>query len=73
MSRNIFNSLGEYLVPKGSNIGVCPYFMARDPTLWDDPLKFDPERFSSDKQLSHPYLYTPFSAGPRYDDCFLIL
>ena len=56
---------GPYLVPKGANVGVCPYFMARDPTLWEDPLKFDPERFASDKQLSHPYLYTPFSAGPR--------
>ncbi|CAG9805217.1 unnamed protein product [Chironomus riparius] len=57
--------IGPYLVPKGANVGVCPYFMARDPTLWEDPLKFDPERFSSNKQQSHPYLYTPFSAGPR--------
>ena len=40
--------------------------MARDPILWEDPLKFDPERFSSDKQQSHPYIYVPFSAGPRY-------
>ncbi|CAG9805216.1 unnamed protein product [Chironomus riparius] len=56
---------GPYLIPKGSNVAVSPYFMSRDPTLWEDPLKFDPERFSSDKQQSHPYIYVPFSAGPR--------
>lgn len=48
------------------------YFMGRDPNLWDDPLSFDPERFSSDKQLSHPYLFTPFSAGPRFVLIYLL-
>jgi len=47
--------------------------MARDPTLWDDPLKFDPERFASDKQQSHPYIYVPFSAGPRYLNSLIYL
>jgi cytochrome P450 family 4 len=52
------------VIPKGSNVGISPFFMARDPTLWDNPLDFIPERFESDKQY-HPYLNVPFSAGPR--------
>ena len=44
-------------------LGIC--FVHRMEEWWDDPLKFDPERFneirSEDKQ--HPYLYTPFGGG----------
>lgn len=50
-------------MPSGSNIGVAPYFMARDAGLWEEPLKFMPERF--DNAQMHPYLNIPFSAGPR--------
>lgn len=55
------------IVPKGTNIFVIPYFMGRDPLIWDNPEQFNPERFNievtSDKL--NPYAYTPFSAGSR--------
>ena len=55
-----------FIIPKGSNVAVGPYFMARNPAFWKDPLKFMPERFESKDSQYHPYLNVPFSAGPRY-------
>ncbi|XP_066932627.1 cytochrome P450 4V2-like [Clytia hemisphaerica] len=41
--------------------------MNRNPDVWEDPLTFNPERFETfDKQSKrNPFLYVPFSAGPR--------
>jgi cytochrome P450 len=58
--------LGEYLLPKGTSIGVMTYFTHRDPAFWDEPERFDPERFSPENEKKIPkYAYIPFAAGPR--------
>lgn len=66
-NNNYFIFTDGKIVPKGSNIMVSPYFMGRDPLIWDNPEQFIPERFdveiTSDK--FNPYAYTPFSAGSR--------
>jgi cytochrome P450 len=55
-----------YLVPKGTMIIVGRMAVQRDPLLWDDPLRFDPERFSPDNMKSiDRWQYLPFGGGPR--------
>ena len=40
--------------------------MHRHQTLWDNPSRFDPERFSLENaKRIHRFQYMPFGAGPR--------
>jgi len=55
-----------YHIPKGAAVFISPYVIHRDRRLWDNPEKFDPERFTDDKvEARHKYAYLPFGAGPR--------
>lgn len=53
------------MIPKDSNLIIAPYFMARDPKIWANPLKFIPERYEVETtaEKTNPYSYIPFSAG----------
>ncbi|KAJ1521191.1 hypothetical protein ONE63_002881 [Megalurothrips usitatus] len=53
-------------VPKGSTFLVNMFGAHRDPRHWEEPLKFDPDRWLPERsQGRHRYAYMPFSAGPR--------
>jgi cytochrome P450 len=54
-----------HLVKAGTLCTVGVYAMHRDPNLWEDPLRFDPDRFSAEKAGRGRWQYIPFSAGPR--------
>jgi cytochrome P450 len=42
------------------------YAMHRDPTLWDSPLAFEPDRFGRKNSRGRDrWQYLPFGAGPR--------
>lgn len=61
-----FRFPGEYTIPAQSNIGIMSYLLHRNPEVFPDPEKFDPERFSKENSANrHPFAYIPFSAGPR--------
>ena len=53
-------------VPKGALITIPLLGIHRDPSIYPDPDKFDPERFNADKiKERHPNAYMPFGEGPR--------
>ncbi|XP_062542154.1 LOW QUALITY PROTEIN: cytochrome P450 4d1-like [Armigeres subalbatus] len=54
------------LVPAGVDIAVMIYAMHRNPDVFPEPDKFDPERFNEENNAKrHAYSYIPFSAGAR--------
>jgi cytochrome P450 len=53
--------LAGYMLPAGTLVSPCIYLVQRDPRVWDDPLRFDPERFVRGK--ASVYEYFPFGAG----------
>ena len=55
--------LGGYEIPKGTHVVVSPYYLHRNPDYWDEPDRFDPDRFLEPPR--HKRVYMPFGAGPR--------
>jgi cytochrome P450 len=55
-----------YRLPAGTCAVVAIYAMHRDPALWEDPLRFDPDRFSPERSKGRDrWQYLPFGGGPR--------
>jgi cytochrome P450 len=55
-----------YRVEAGSLIAVGIYALHRDPALWDDPLVFDPDRFSAENSKGRDrWQFIPFLGGGR--------
>lgn len=55
-----------YRVPAGTMLVVGRMSVHRDPTLWPDPLRFDPDRFTEEASRGRDrWQYVPFGGGPR--------
>ena len=55
-----------YRVEAGSLMAVGIYALHRDPAVWDDPLVFDPDRFSPQNSKGRDrWHYIPFAGGAR--------
>jgi cytochrome P450 len=59
-------------IPAGSRMFYSIYLTQRDPTIWENPDQFQPERFSqartsqkSTRQATPPMSFIPFGGGPR--------
>jgi len=45
---------------------LSPWVVQRDPAYWDEPERFDPDRFTPEASRGRPrYAYFPFGGGPR--------
>jgi cytochrome P450 len=60
------DEVGGYAVEAGDTMMPFIWGAHRHPDHWQDPQKFDPERFTpSASKGRHPAAYMPFSIGPR--------
>ncbi|XP_078182668.1 cytochrome P450 98A1-like isoform X2 [Carex rostrata] len=59
--------LGGYNIPKGANVLVNVWALARDPKVWKNPLEYRPERFiEEDIDIKgSDFRILPFGAGRR--------
>src|ERR1019366_4098470 len=59
-------SIGGFPVHKGELVLLAPWLMHRDPRWFEDPLRFDPDRFLPEREAALPrFAYFPFGGGRR--------
>jgi cytochrome P450 len=58
--------IGGRHLPAGDTVLLSPYVTQRHPDFWEDPDRFDPERFTVARSAGRPsFAYFPFGGGPR--------
>jgi cytochrome P450 len=58
--------LDHYRLPKGMRVAISPYTLHRNPAYFSDPERFDPGRWTPEREAKLPrYAYLPFGAGPH--------
>jgi cytochrome P450 len=57
---------GGYQLPKGAALVIALYAIHSNPDIWDNPHRFDPDRWNSFNPKEKPKCsYVPFGTGPR--------
>lgn len=60
------DEIGGYQIPANTVLFMSPYVTQRLPGLWEEPEKFDPDRFTVERSAGRPrFAYFPFGGGPR--------
>ncbi|XP_022746358.1 protein LUTEIN DEFICIENT 5, chloroplastic-like isoform X1 [Durio zibethinus] len=61
--------LGKYPIKRGEDIFISIWNLHRSPSLWQDPEKFNPERWPlngpNPNETNQNFCYLPFGGGPR--------
>lgn len=59
-------SIGGFQIHTDEIVLIAPWLFHRDPRLFEDPLRFDPDRFLPDREAALPrFAYMPFGGGKR--------
>ncbi|MFD9624039.1 cytochrome P450 [Streptomyces virginiae] len=59
-------NLGGHRIPPGAALFFCPYLLHRRVDLFDDPDRFDPDRWLPERAQRIPHgAFVPFGAGPH--------
>src|SRR6185436_10905660 len=56
-------TIADHALPAGVVVAPCIYLTHRRPDLWDEPERFNPERFLGKRPT--PYEFFPFGGGTR--------
>lgn len=59
------STVGGYHIPRGTMLQVNLWAIQNDPTVWDDPTSFRPERFEGIEGHKIGYKMMPFGSGRR--------
>jgi cytochrome P450 len=58
--------VGTYPIKAGQTVVMSPWAMHRDPRFWDEPERFNPDRWQGGLASRLPkFTFFPFSSGPR--------
>jgi len=57
--------LGNVKISKGQILFLSPYLVHRDPGIWDEPSRFNPDRWTEETKEKTKGAYFPFGMGPR--------
>ncbi|KAK8484470.1 hypothetical protein V6N11_012032 [Hibiscus sabdariffa] len=60
-------NVGGYTIPKGSRVFINVWAIHRDPSIWENPLEFNPDRFLNNHWdfSGNEFSYFPFGSGRR--------
>ncbi|KAI3468880.1 hypothetical protein Pfo_025543 [Paulownia fortunei] len=68
-SPNQSSTVGGYTIPKNTRVFINIWAIQRDPSIWDNPMKFRPDRFLNDSGKwdfsGNNFHYLPFGSGRR--------
>ncbi|WP_405362275.1 cytochrome P450 [Kitasatospora sp. NBC_00085] len=58
--------IGGHVIPAGAQVILAPLVTHRHPDHWEQPERFDPDRFLPEREKErHRYAWYPFGGGPR--------
>jgi cytochrome P450 len=58
-------ALHDVTLPADSTVFISPFVIHRDPRWYQDPERFDPERWVAEVSARPRFAWIPFGAGPR--------